>query len=96
VVLERSLRHPDDALQRPAPTSRPTPAPIKTSDGFIVGEHVVYPQHGVGKIIAIERQEIAGATVEMLVIHFKNDNMTLRVPTTKSSAVGLRRLADEI
>jgi RNA polymerase-interacting CarD/CdnL/TRCF family regulator len=70
--------------------------PILESNGFKVGEHVVYPQHGVGKIVAIERQEIAGAKIEMFVINFKNDNMTLRVPTEKYKDVGLRRLADEI
>jgi RNA polymerase-interacting CarD/CdnL/TRCF family regulator len=70
--------------------------PIMESNGFKVGEHVVYPQHGVGKILAIEAQEVAGATIEMFVINFKNDNMTLRVPTAKYQNVGMRRLADEI
>jgi RNA polymerase-interacting CarD/CdnL/TRCF family regulator len=70
--------------------------PILESNGFKVGEHVVYPQHGVGKIVAIERQEIAGAKIEMFVINFKNDSMTLRVPTEKYKNVGMRRLADEI
>lgn len=70
--------------------------PILESNGFKVGEHVVYPQHGVGKILAIEEQDIAGSTVEIFVINFKNDNMTLRVPTAKYQSVGMRRLADEI
>ena len=85
------------------PTPKPAPQPdldgkepIMESNGFKVGEHVVYPQHGVGKILAIEEQEIAGATIEIFVINFKNDNMTLRVPTAKYQNVGMRRLADEI
>jgi CarD family transcriptional regulator len=57
---------------------------------------VGYPQHGVGKIVAIERQEIADTTLERFVINFKNDQMTLRVPTANYAKVGLRRLADEI
>ncbi len=71
-------------------------APILECNGFKVDEYVVYPQHGVGKIIAIEWQEIAGARLKLFVINFKNGNMTLRVPTEKYKNVGLRRLADEI
>lgn len=69
---------------------------ILESDGFKVDEHVVYPQHGVGKIVAIEWQEIAGSKLKVFVISFKKDKMTLRVPTDKHRNVGLRRLADEI
>jgi len=58
------------------------------------GDYVVYPAHGVGKIIRIEDQEIAGATLELYVIDFEKDKMTLRVPTAKSDAVGMRRLSD--
>jgi CarD family transcriptional regulator len=95
-VIERRPRQPEPASPKAKPAPAPAPAPIKTSHGFTVGEHVVYPEHGVGTLLAIERQEIGGATVEVFVIHFKNDKMTLRVPTTKFAAVGLRRLVDEI
>jgi len=56
----------------------------------------VYPRHGVGKLLAIEQQEIAGEALELFVIHFSSDNMTLRLPTDKITNVGLRRLADEL
>jgi CarD family transcriptional regulator len=46
--------------------------------------------------MAIEDQQIAGEKIELLVIHFKNDKMTLRVPTANAKKVGLRKLADEI
>jgi CarD family transcriptional regulator len=89
-------KEPED-LDDPADREPPKPnEPIMESNGFKVGEHVVYPQYGVGKILAIEEQEIAGATTEMFVINFKNDNMTLRVPTAKYQNIGMRRLADEI
>jgi len=92
VSIERRPREP-----QPAPEPPPQPKkPVTTSHGFTVGEHVVYPKHGVGKLLAIEQLEIAGDAVEMFVVFFKNDNMTLRVPTDKIGAVGLRRLADEI
>ena len=61
---------------------------------YKTGEYVVYPAHGVGKIIRIEDQEIAGAKLELYVIDFEKDKMTLRVPTAKSDAVGMRRLSD--
>ena len=57
-------------------------------------DYVVYPAHGVGRIIKIEEQEIAGAKLELYVIDFEKDKMTLRVPTAKSDTVGMRRLSD--
>ena len=54
---------------------------------------VVYPAHGVGKIIAVETQEIAGMALEVYVITFDHEKMTLRVPTKKAKTAGLRSLA---
>ncbi|WP_416194049.1 CarD family transcriptional regulator [Nitrobacter sp. TKz-YC01] len=62
--------------------------------GFKTGEFVVYPAHGVGQILAIEEQEIAGAKLELFVINFIKDKMTLRVPTAKVANVGMRKLSD--
>ncbi|MBI3701176.1 MAG: CarD family transcriptional regulator [Afipia sp.] len=62
--------------------------------GFKTNEYVVYPAHGVGQILAIEEQEIAGATLELFVINFMKDKMTLRVPTAKVANVGMRKLSE--
>lgn len=71
-------------------------SPVLERNGFRVDEHVVYPEHGIGKIVAIEQQDIAGAKLEVFVINFKTANMTLRVPTEKVANVGMRRLEDEL
>ena len=62
--------------------------------GFKTNEFVVYPAHGVGQILAIEEQEIAGARLELFVINFMKDKMTLRVPTAKVAKVGMRKLSE--
>ena len=62
--------------------------------GFKTSEYIVYPAHGVGQITAIEEQEVAGMSLELFVINFEKDKMTLRVPITKISNVGMRKLAD--
>ncbi|MEM6711788.1 MAG: CarD family transcriptional regulator [Pseudomonadota bacterium] len=62
--------------------------------GFKVNEQIVYPAHGVGRIVAIESQEIAGLTLELFVITFDKDKMTLRVPVAKVESVGMRKLAE--
>ena len=62
--------------------------------GFKTSEYIVYPAHGVGQIMAIEEQEVAGAKLELFVINFVKDKMTLRVPTAKVTAVGMRKLAE--
>ena len=60
---------------------------------FRANEYVVYPAHGVGKILTIEEQEIAGTRLELFVISFEKDKMTLRVPTAKATSVGMRSLS---
>lgn len=62
--------------------------------GFKTGESIVYPAHGVGQIIAIEEQVVAGCTLELFVISFEKDKMTLRVPTAKAASVGMRKIAE--
>jgi CarD family transcriptional regulator len=62
--------------------------------GFKVSEFVVYPAHGVGQIVAVEDQEVAGFRLELFVINFAKDKMTLRVPTSKVVGVGMRKLSD--
>jgi CarD family transcriptional regulator len=68
--------------------------PLTQRQGFKTNEFVVYPAHGVGQILAIEEQEIAGARLELFVINFIKDKMTLRVPTAKVANVGMRKLSE--
>ncbi len=56
-------------------------------------DYVVYPTHGVGKILCVEKQEISGMKLELFVIEFEKDKMTLRVPLAKVQSVGMRRLS---
>ena len=60
---------------------------------FNEGDYVVYPTHGVGKVASIERQRIAGHELELFVITFDRDRMTLRVPVPKARMSGLRKLS---
>ena len=72
----------------------PEPVPVVTRRAdFKVNDHVVYPAHGVGQIVRIEEQEVAGHKLELFVITFEKDKMTLRVPTPKAKAIGMRKLA---
>ena len=60
---------------------------------FRPNEFVVYPAHGVGQILSIEEQEVAGISLELFVISFEKDKMTLRVPTHKATEIGMRALS---
>src|ERR1700754_4902427 len=86
------------AVSKPAVAAAPRveePKKVLTQrQGFKTNEYVVYPAHGVGQILAIEEQEIAGAKLELFVINFIKDKMTLRVPTAKVANVGMRKLSD--
>src|SRR5205814_7156215 len=71
-----------------------TPKKTTQRQGFRTNEFIVYPSHGVGQIVAIKKKEVAGAKLDLFVINFVKDKMTLRVPTAKIATVGMRKLAE--
>lgn len=95
-------------VRRPVMAARPAPAhvggvdkaatkPVKAAakgHGFKANEFIVYPAHGVGEIVAIESQEVAGYKLELFVISFVKDKMILKVPLPKVASVGMRKLAE--
>jgi CarD family transcriptional regulator len=87
---------PAPAPAAPVAASKPTaPAtPITAKKIFKIGELVVYPAHGVGKISNIEEQEIAGAKLELYIVDFEKEKLRLKVPTNRAEQKGMRHLAD--
>jgi len=63
---------------------------------FKAGQFIVYPAHGVGKVTGVEREIVAGFDVELYVVNFEQDKMTLRVPTIKAEKAGMRALSNEL
>ena len=89
----------------PAPAAKPVAAaaPAKAAAApqpkkqiFKVGELVVYPAHGVGKITNIEEQEIAGVKLELYIVDFEKEKLRLKVPTNRAEQKGMRHLADRV
>ena len=80
--------------EKSEPKVTATPAPRPSKLDFKTKEYVVYPSHGVGQITSIDTQVVAGHELELYVITFDKDKMTLRVPTNKSEAVGMRKLSE--
>jgi CarD family transcriptional regulator len=76
------------------PAHKPAKTAIPQRQMFKPHEYVVYPAHGVGQIVAVEEQEVAGFKLELFVVRFVRDKMILKVPTPKAASVGMRRLAD--
>ncbi len=62
---------------------------------FSRGDFVVYPTHGVGQVVGVEKQEIAGHSLKLFVISFEHERMTLRVPVEKATNSGLRKLSSK-
>ena len=88
---------PRPATERPVVAvvePRPVAKPTTQRHGFKTNEYIVYPAHGVGQILSIEEQEVAGYKLELFVISFLKDKMTLRVPVSKIATVGMRKLAE--
>jgi CarD family transcriptional regulator len=82
------------AAPEEAPSSAKSVKAAGQRHGFKLNEFVVYPAHGVGQIVSIEEQEVAGFKLELFVINFSKDKLTLRVPTSKVSGVGMRKISD--
>ncbi len=66
---------------------------MSKENAFRKGDFVVYPTHGVGKVLGVESQEIVGHSLQVIIIHFDKDRMTLRVPVAKAKNSGLRKLS---
>ena len=85
--------------KKPAPkptkatAKKPAKAPAKKKLLFKPGDFVVYPTHGVGKVTSVEIQEIVGHKLKLFVISFETERMTLRVPVSKATTSGLRKLS---
>jgi CarD family transcriptional regulator len=102
VPAHKTPSHKAPAAAKPVAAAKPAAAaprveekkPLTQRQGFKTNEYVVYPAHGVGQIVSIEEQEIAGLKLELFVINFLKDKMTLRVPTAKVANVGMRKLSD--
>jgi CarD family transcriptional regulator len=85
---------PKAAAPAPAAVAAKPAAPAPVKLNFRVGELIVYPAHGVGRVTAIEEQEIAGARLELYIVDFEREKLRLKVPTNRAEQKGMRRLAD--
>ena len=86
-----AAKTPAPAAAKPAATK--APANSNKKHEFKTNDHVVYPTHGVGKVSGIVEQEVAGYKLELFIIEFEKDKMTLRVPVNKAKSVGMRKLS---
>ena len=66
---------------------------ISKKDQFLPEQYVVYPSHGIGQILEIEKKEIAGQMLKMYVIEFEKEKMILRVPIEKTKEIGVRKIS---
>ena len=67
---------------------------ITVQNPYATGEYVVYPAHGVGKVSDVTKQTVAGTELELIVVNFDKDKMTLRIPMAKAATTGLRKISD--
>lgn len=86
---------PKDTPQADAEASENVQASKTAKQDFKVKDKIVYPAHGVGTIISLEKQQVAGIPIELFVIDFDQEKMKLRVPTGKAKAAGMRPLSDD-
>src|SRR5215211_4022590 len=62
---------------------------------YKVGDHVVYPHHGAGKVLKKEKKEVLGEKREYLTIKILHNDMTVMVPCENADRAGLRRVIGE-
>jgi CarD family transcriptional regulator len=84
---------PAPSHHRPAAPVHALPASSEPAPSFAVGDHVVYPTHGVGRVTGVVNEEIAGHKLTLIVIEFEENRMVLRVPVAKARTAGLRKLS---
>jgi CarD family transcriptional regulator len=69
-------------------------APVAPNIKFKVGDKVVYPHHGAGKVLKKEKKKLLGESREYLTIQILHNDMTVMVPCEKTGVAGLRRVID--
>ena len=62
---------------------------------FKAGENIVYPTHGVGRILTIEKFQYDLVEEQLYVIQFFQDKLTIRVPFAKAKLIGLRNITSK-
>ena len=88
-----AVKTPSKSVAPAAALPKKVPANSNKKHEFKTNDHVVYPTHGVGKVSGIEEKEVAGLKLELFIIEFEKDKMTLRVPINKAKTVGMRKLS---
>ncbi|HCV48516.1 MAG TPA: CarD family transcriptional regulator, partial [Rhodobiaceae bacterium] len=83
------------AKKTPAKSTKAKQVDRKAAKGFRVNEFIVYPSHGVGQISEISNQQFGDAELELFVINFDKEKMTLLLPLDKAVENGMRKLADK-
>ena len=61
---------------------------------YSVGDKVVYPHHGAGKITGIEQRDVLGRQRDYLTIQILHNHMTVMVPVENAERAGLRRVVE--
>ena len=80
-------------LKKAAPKKSSEKKVVSKKEEFLPEQYVVYPSHGIGQILEIEKKEIAGQMLTMYVIEFEKEKMTLRVPIEKTKEIGVRKVS---
>lgn len=91
-MVQNAVKKTAAAASKSKPSkSTSSKKPVKLM--FKSGDFVVYPAHGVGEVIGVEKETIAGLDVEVYVVEFSQDKLILRVPTAKAKSASMRQLA---
>ena len=64
-------------------------------NNYTINNYVVYPSHGVGKIIDIETISVMQQQVSCYLIYFDRERLTIKIPTNNVEKFGIRPLVSK-
>ena len=62
---------------------------------YNVGDHVVYPMHGAGVIVAIEEREVLGEKQKYYIMALPIGDMKVMIPMKSVDELGLRQVSSD-
>ena len=68
---------------------------VPSDSKFKINQYIVYPSHGVGKIIDIESIDVSGQKFNCYLIFFEKEKLTIKIPTNKAQESGIRNLVSK-
>jgi CarD family transcriptional regulator len=89
IEVEKPVERKNDAPQKAIFTKK---LENRFKATFKADDYAVYPSHGIGKIVDIEKTLVLGQDLSCYLMYFEKEKLTIKIPMNSAEKIGLRHL----